>query len=234
MKALKPSFTIIELIIVIIIIGILAYTINFNFFDNNLKLAADQIENHIRYTESLAFKDDKYRPFPVNDNNQTEKNRSKFWFMQWWQIRFSKKRNGDIYYVVFSDSPDYDRNPIPSETAKDPLTHQHLYGDYSHLTATNKLNLTQTYGIKEMRFDNISLTSGHPKRILFDNFGNVFLNEGSLIASDNNYTLYNRTTSGRPLLNHILHIDLCKDLNCNICIRLNLTPAGEVYQTNCN
>jgi len=235
MKALKPSFTVIELIVVLIIIGILAYTVNFNFFDNNLKVAADQLENHIRYAESLAFKDDKYRPFPKN-TTQTEIDRSKYWFMQWWQVRFTKKSNGEIFYEVFSDSPDsstpYDRfgNPV-DEFAKDPLTNQYLDGNNPSLTGNNKLNLTQTYGIKVIKFNGRNLSTGHPKRIVFDNFGNVFLHEGYYSHSNNEYSL---DKNERPLLTSTLKIQLCKDTSCNECIQLNISPAGEIFQSACN
>ncbi|QCI28042.1 hypothetical protein [Caminibacter pacificus] len=236
MKALKPSFTIIELIIVIIIIGIIAYTINFNFFDNNLKVAADQVENHIRYTESLAMKDDKYQPFPKSTSS-ADTNQSKFWFMQWWQIRFSVNSNNEYFYEIFSDSTksttyfDHIGNPV-SEFARDPLTHKYLDGNYNTPTANKKLNLTKTYGIKLIKFNGTVISSStNSKRILFDNFGNLFLSEGNINHVGNEYPLYKNE---RVLVTNNIKIDLCRDNVCNECIRLNITPSGEVFQSKCN
>jgi len=54
------AFTLIELVIVIVIIGILAYSLSFNFSPNRLQLEADQIENLFRITNSVGLKYDGY------------------------------------------------------------------------------------------------------------------------------------------------------------------------------
>jgi len=250
----RSSFTIIELLIVIIIIGILAYTINFNFFNNNLELAADNLIKDIRYTESLALKDDKYQPFP-KDSSANEQNRSKYWFKQWWQIMFSKFKEDNkwhYYYTVFTDQPYVTATSsshnfstyanLPNalwdvSIAKDQYNNKLMIGhcgvtQYPDCKDTaQRLDLTKTYGIKYVKFINFETT----KRLLFDNFGNVFLTEGdSGDAGDINPLDKDK----RVILTDIAKIQLCFDTSCsdkspNNCIQVNITPTGYVYKSNC-
>ena len=138
---MKPSFTILELVIVIIIIAILSFTIPISIPNDNLRLAADSLIKNIRFTKSLALKEDKYQPFP-DDNTSIEQNRSKYWFKQWWQIRFSQntKNNEDWWYEIFSDQPTenikifdgYGYKPSylrDYSLAKDPLTNKYMIGN---------------------------------------------------------------------------------------------------------
>ena len=92
-KSNSSAFTLIELLVVIIIIGIIVATLSFDFSPNKLQLAADQLIKDIRFTQSLALKDDKYQPFPI-DNSPMEQNRSKYWFKQWWQLKFILQTDG--------------------------------------------------------------------------------------------------------------------------------------------
>ena len=88
---MKKSFSLIELIIIIIIVGVLYSSITFSLANTNLNQAADQIISHINYTRHLALKDNKMQYYPIN-NTKTEMNRSKYWFKQWWQIRFTRNK----------------------------------------------------------------------------------------------------------------------------------------------
>ena len=249
----KPSFTLLELVIVIIIIGILAATISISIPDNRLQLAADQIISHIRYTQSLALKEDKYQPFPEN-NSTTEIMRSKYWFKQWWQIRFTQNKNDpkDLWYEVFSDQPYYrngqnfDRKGVNPHNAwnigfaKDPLSGKYLIGRCGssgfpncNLVNTN-LNLTQKYGIKKILFNGSVVSWNNPKRLMFDNFGNVFLSEGS--SSDGGDI--NPLDLNRELLIQTIRIKLylsdnTSDLSKNNCIQINVTPSGFTYSSIC-
>ncbi len=243
-RLFKPSFTMIELIIVIIIIGILAASLNFQFFNSNLQLAADKIANDLRYTESLAFKDDKYQPFPnhicdSSDEGKKECNRSKYWFKQWWQFRIAKTRSGDYWYEIFSDSPtastssNFDKRGGPSsEFAKSPLNNRYMTGNNGASTDED-LNLSKynialiTYKIGDMEK---TISSSSSLRILFDNYGNVFLDEGEKGDSgDINPLDYQK----RPLLKKTLEIKLCQDSACNKCIGVFITPGAYVYEGKC-
>jgi len=254
---MKSSFTLLELIIVIILIAILAFSINISIPNNNLQLAADNLAKNIRFAQSLALKDDKYQPFP-EENNNVENNRSKYWFKQWWQIRFSQNRNDpkDLWYEIFSDVPfnnsyNFDRiGNYPPRTniwkigyAKNPLNNKYLVGkcddsngNYPPCNEIDKhLNLTQTYGIKTVIFDGSNISSSNSKRLLFDNFGNVFLSEG--IRGDGG-DINPLDKDNRKLLTHSIHIKLCLDEDCSNlskerCIQVNVTPTGFTYISSC-
>ena len=254
---MKPSFSILELIIVILIIGILASTISITIPTDKLQTAADDIIKNIRFTQSLALKDDKYQPFP-KDSSSIEQNRSKYWFKQWWQVRFTQNKNTpkDLWYEIFSDVPynnsyNFDRvgNYPPKEIiwnvtyAKDPLEGKYLTGkcdtDGSHNyppcnKIDKKLNLTQTYGIKEILFDGKSVVWNNSKRIIFDNFGNVFLNEGEKGDGGDINPL---DKNNRDILVKNINIKLCLDSPCKIlknrCIQINISPTGYIYSSNC-
>jgi len=247
----RPSFSLLELLIVIIIIGILSYSVNFNFFNNNLQLAADQLIKDIRYTQSLALKEDKYQPFPVI-NNAAENNRSKYWFKQWWQIRFSTFNDTDgnthYWYEIFSDVPsryktkNFDAQAnLPTSLwyvsiAKDPLTNKLLIGhcgvsQYPDCNKTNiNLDLTKAYGIKKMEFINFKRS----KRLVFDNFGNIFLREGDDGDAEDINPL---DKDKRKILTTTAKIRLCLTNPCRYkkdeCIQINITPGGFLYSSLC-
>ncbi|WP_457560179.1 prepilin-type N-terminal cleavage/methylation domain-containing protein [Caminibacter sp.] len=240
----RSSFTLIELIIVIIIIGILVFSINFNFFNPNLNVAADKILRDLRFTQSLGLKDDKYYPFP-DKNDSVDMNKSKYWFKQWWQLRISRDSNGNYSYEIFSDSAhstqssNFDRiaNPV-SEFALNPLNAKRISG-----TGSASMYSVSEYNLSKYNIKLIIKPDGHPfntsntsVRFLFDNFGNVFLSEGSagdagdINPLDQNY---------RPLIVKTENIKLCLDNPCqttnkNRCIQINITPTGYVYKSNCN
>ena len=253
---MRPSFTILELVIVLIIIAILASTISIYIPNNNLRLAADDLAKNIKFAQSLALKDDKYQPFP-NDNSEQELNRSKYWFKQWWQIRFAQNRNDpkDLWYEVFSDVPinnsyNFDRvgNYPPKENiwnvgyAKNPLTNKYLTGkcdDVNHNyppcnEIDHTLNLTQKYGIKEILFNGSKISSSNSKRLIFDNYGNVFLNEGQKGDGGDINPL---DKDNRDILTKNINIKLCLDSPCKIqkdrCLQINISPTGYIYISQC-
>ena len=256
------SFTLIELLVVIIIIGIIVSTLSFNFSPNQLELAADQIIKDIRLTQSLALKDDKYQPFPnhICDNTiegKIECNRSKYWFKQWWQIRFSTyNKNGVTYYwyEIFSDQPyktqrqNFDGTAhLPKvdwdiSIAKDPLTKKYLIGECDENGTDfpicnkidNNLNLTKTFGIKKIEYQNIS-----PRHdILFDNFGNVFV-RGSNYKDKGDINPLDKDK--RELLTKTAKIILCNKIKNNKCLKdkkhciaIEISPTGSLEKTTCN
>lgn len=100
-RRFSPSFTLIELLIVIIIIGIIISSISFNLAPDKLNLAVDNLMKYINYTQSLALKDDKYQPFSKNKNNIYENNLSKYWYKKWWRIRISSTNNNEYFLKFF-------------------------------------------------------------------------------------------------------------------------------------
>jgi type II secretory pathway pseudopilin PulG len=256
----RSSFTLIELIIVIIIIAILAYSLNFKFFNNSLQLASDSLINNIRFTQSLALKDDKYQPFPLHKcdgsiQGKIECNRTKYWFKQWWHLKITTA-GGDIIYYIFSDQPkaypttNFDKKVVNSaqytvELAKNPEG-KYLIGASKDETGSNsyppldeidtKLNLTKTYNIVQVEYNNQKVDRYHPLDLLFDNYGNVFQSEGIKGDKGDINPLYKR-----EILTSILHIKLCNAIGADNkcltdkkhCIQINITPTGFVYKSLC-
>jgi prepilin-type N-terminal cleavage/methylation domain-containing protein len=215
---MKKSFSLIELIIVIIIVGILYTSVNFTLADTTLNQTADKLMANINYTRHLALKDNKMQYYPISNNN-IDMNRSKYWFKSWWQFRLGKARN-DYFYEIFSDSPYstniYDRvgNPI-SEFAINPNNKLYLAGNYA-FNSDKDLNLS-TSGIKRVLYNDNDFTSSI--RFIFDNYGSCYLSEGDAgDAGDiNPYNINKRVPSLKTQ-----KITLCKDSNCekniSICI----------------
>jgi type II secretory pathway pseudopilin PulG len=246
----KHSFTMIELIIVIVVISILIIKANFTLSNTSLNQAANQVISHINLTRELALKDNKFQYYPIDDNNATELNRTKYWFKQWWQIHFRYYTdNGKTYYYyeIFSDIP-YDgsknfskKGNLPNNDkswnesyAKNPLNNLYLVGNDGDNFPKNidkKLNLTQSYDIKKVEINGYSIDSSSGiKRFIFDNYGNVYIDEGTAgDAGDiNPYDKDERI----PLI-AIAKISLCKDDNCNKKIDICITPkVGFAYLCN--
>ena len=86
---MKKAFTMLELIMVIVIIGILAAVIIPRTGSNNTAEAAVKLISDIRYTQHLAMIDDKY-----GDNVGIP------WYQKLWQIRF----NGNTYSIRSVDT----------------------------------------------------------------------------------------------------------------------------------
>ena len=77
----KRAFTMIELVLVIVVVGILAAIMIPKLNRNASREAANQILTHIRYTQHLAMQDDKYVNF-VSDNPVR-------WFRMRWGVAFN-------------------------------------------------------------------------------------------------------------------------------------------------
>ncbi len=247
---MKKSFSLIELIIIIIIVGVLYSSITFSLANTNLNQAADQIISHINYTRHLALKDNKMQYYPIN-NTKTEMNRSKYWFKQWWQIRFTRNKNNpkDLWYEIFTDLS-YDSNNTnfdgtghyPNNTtsyeltfAKNPNTQKYLTGRCGSSGYPNcididkKLNLTNAYNINRIKVEgitNYNITFNKNLKLLFDNYGNVYLSEGKK-GDKGDINPYDKDER-IPLL-QTAKIVLCSDESCeeniSICISAKIGSA---------
>jgi len=96
---MKKAFTLIELVIVILVIGILAATIVPRTQTNPLFNSSVDLLSKIRYTQHLSMINDKY-----NTDNST-------WFKDRWQIVF----NGNRYSIVSDQNSTYARDPLNKE-----------------------------------------------------------------------------------------------------------------------
>lgn len=184
---LRKAFTMIELIFIIIIVGILALVATPRLNDNNLRLAADQLMSHIRYTQHLAMQADKFDP---NDAD---------WFKKRWQlivIREGTEKNklgseGEVAYTIFEDTAGGSTgNPDLTEIAKNPLNPEKLLtGGVNNIKtsdkrATSELNLGKKYGIKEVTFSNTCSVTGS-RRVIFDYLGRPM--KGNLATYTSSY-----------------------------------------------
>lgn len=164
---LRKAFTMIELIFIIIIVGILALVATPRLNDNNLRLAADQLMSHIRYTQHLAMQADKFDP---NDAN---------WFKKRWQLVVTQEQDsdGEFAYTIFEDTAGGSTgNPDLTEIAKNPLNPEKLLTGgangikTSDKRATSELNLGKKYGIEKVEFSS-ACRVGTSRRIAFDYLG---------------------------------------------------------------
>ncbi len=157
---MKKAFTMLELVLVIVIVGILSFFLASGWERNTLREAADQIVKHIRYTQHLAMQEDKFDPADGT------------WYRERWQIRF-RQLLGEIGYVVFSDR-NQNRNTDATEIAVDPLSSEGLNG----FANFRKGNLTTAYGINNVALscfaDDNSLVATNLGSISFDALGRPY------------------------------------------------------------
>lgn len=166
---MKKAFTMMEVIIVIVVIGVLTSVVMPKSGSNRLAEAATQLISHIRYTQHLAMIDDK---FDAADSN---------WYKERWQILFaSTVGSGYTWsYMIFSDSlgastgtPDVNEHAInPSDSSKF-LTGGYSTGNiaFDDPRATTELNIGKKYGITNITFSSSCSISG-TTRIAFDHLG---------------------------------------------------------------
>ncbi|PPB56558.1 type II/IV secretion system protein [Campylobacter hyointestinalis subsp. hyointestinalis] len=161
-----------EIVVVIIVIGTMAAFVAPKFSRDDLRLAADQIAAHIRYTQHLAMIDDKYDPGNAD------------WYRGRWQIYFINKVNGQeqANYAIFSDQKSqktnkYDGNPNKDEIAKNPSnSSQHLISEHAGISG---IKPTPEVGLKEKyNIESTALNGGCGKydsaRIFFDELGRPY------------------------------------------------------------
>lgn len=198
---MKKAFTLFELVLVIVVIGILSVAIVPRLHDNNLRKAAEQVVFHLKYTQHLAMMDNRFDP-----------SRDSAWYKTRWQLLFSNcgGTKDTCAYSVFSDwTGHHTGNPDAQELAVNPLNHdQVLTGGmsgnklikYNQKEATKSLNIGQKYQIKKVR---MSHCGNIGKRIAFDYLGRPIM--GNLATMTRQYQ------SGRVLQQRCEMILINKD-----------------------
>jgi len=114
----RNAFTMLELVLVIVVMGILASMAIPRMERDTRQEVADNILSAIRYTQHLALMDDKTDPTDVK------------WQMLLWHIRFSHYTltNGDKrWFYTISSNSDHNENVDKNETAIDPQNGLYLF-----------------------------------------------------------------------------------------------------------
>ena len=182
---MKKAFTMIELVIVIVVIGIIAMVTIPKYDQNRVLIAAQQIATHIRYAQHLAMIDNrtnliaKPAPRPATDPNGDQ------WWRERWTIAFTRNINGNRWdYSIYSDFSRNGSLNSPNEVAPDPQNPNRLLTASNILPANrinNKLNIGKTYGIRNVTFSGGCAQNGN-QAISFDEKGRPFLNASTVVV----------------------------------------------------
>ena len=206
------AFSLIELVIVIVIIGILLSITAINFKSDDLLKAANQVAFHLRYTQHLALIDDKFNP---EDNN---------WFKARWQIYFIKtiESKSVLHYAIFSDSGKYSGSPDRYEIAKNPLNPSKVlaiaHAGISSINPTDELDLMSKFNIKDIELMDVC-SHYNSTRISFDQLGRPY--KGNPKSS---------TNSTQNLITSTCKIRLTHQNNS--CIDIDITPITGLITIN--
>ena len=175
----KPAFTMFELIMVIIVLGILA-ALALPRMDRDIRQeAADGILSDIRYTRHMALIDDVTDPF------------SPRWQRAFWRIGFNGCSGGGLYEYIGSDS-DHGGGIGSNEAAVDPANGKKMYwgtaacpngGDSA---TSDRIFITHKYGITNVvPSDGCNASNNY---IGFDHLGRTM--SGFTTSTTPNYASY--------------------------------------------
>jgi len=173
----NSAFTMLELVMVILLIGILA-AMALPRLDRDIRQeAADNILSAIRYTQYLALIDDKTDPFDPK------------WQKKYWTIRFtiSATHPDNSYYIVTSDM-NQNNAASKKESAIDPSNGKYMYnsgGSFASLgdDESPHIFIGRKYGINGLK-----LSGGCDHRhIAFGSFGRAYSNIGTLTHAYESY-----------------------------------------------
>lgn len=181
---MKKAFTLVELVLVMIVLGILAFALWPTKQPTQALEAARQIVAHIRYTQHLALNDDKFATHM--DTGGTGTSIAKDWYKRLWRITFSNtqadtkcKSAGWRYAVYQNISRGLSDRGQPNgavEAAMNPAQAGKLLSAcYSGLpnNTSDELNLSQTYKIEKIDFSDFA-ADGKSQGIIFDELGRAY------------------------------------------------------------
>nr|WP_321432757.1 type II secretion system protein [uncultured Campylobacter sp.] len=205
---MKKAFTLIELVFVMIVLGILTFTLWPKKEPTQALEAARQIVAHIRYTQHLALNDDKFATH--TDTGGTGDNIAKDWYKRMWRITFSNTaavsgcKSGGWRYAVYQNISrglsDRGQPNGAAEAARNPANGKALSACYSGLSqnTSDELNLQQTYKITNIDFSDFA-TDSRIQGIIFDELGRAYPNGEFKQAYDNgkNFKLGRDNSYGR-------------------------------------
>ncbi len=178
---MKKAFTMLEMVFVIVIIGIISILAVPNLQNNNLRLAANQLISHIRYTQHLAMMDNQFNPDDIN------------WSKKRWQMQFHSTVSAyDISwsYSIYKDTSLSGNPNSKKELAKNPVDNTKLLsGGFGSLAAdyedfTKSMMLGNSYGISDIVFEG-GCKYYTSRRVAFNFYGVPYY--GNLLSTDNQY-----------------------------------------------
>ena len=167
---MKKAFTMLELVVVIVVIGIIAAAALPRINDDHIAEAADQVMSHIRYTQHLAMQDSKFDPTDAN------------WFRKRWSITFTRasfcEGGNEWRYSVYHDDGNTTGNlNSVNEVARDPLDpNKFMSSGWAGISkancanASSKYNLARKFGITNVELRGVC-RDGNLQTISFDEFG---------------------------------------------------------------
>jgi len=163
MRDKRLAFSMIELVMVIVVLGILSAMAIPNFKNDVRTGARENIYSALQYTRNLALID-----------NRTDPTDSK-WQMELWHIAFSTTSEGYTYKI--GSNLDHNTALKKEECAIDPANGKYFYnvnGDTT-IDADESPNvfLGKNFGVKDVIFKDGCSTG---KYIAFDNLGRPFIN----------------------------------------------------------
>lgn len=179
---MKKAFTLIELVFVMIVLGILTFTLWPKKEPTQALEAARQIVAHIRYTQHLALNDDK---FATHTDTGGTSSIAKDWYKRMWKITFSNGeaapgcKSGGWRYAVYQNISrglsDRGQPNGAAEAARNPANGKALSACYSGLSqnTSDELNLSQTYKITNIDFGEFAV-GGRIQGIIFDELGRAY------------------------------------------------------------
>ena len=141
---MKKSFSLIELLLVILIIGIVSSMIQVKYMNNDINDAVKSLKLHLNYTRYIAHIDNK------EDILDYE------WRKKLWTLKFQRCSSsvGGLYYVIYSDESGGTAHFKKSETLKEPLSNKYLYSNSDCEVSKDESDdvlLSKKYNITEVK-----------------------------------------------------------------------------------
>jgi prepilin-type N-terminal cleavage/methylation domain-containing protein len=187
MRRNRNAFTMLELILVIVVMGIIAANVMPRLKRDTRAEAINHMLTMIRYTQNLALHDSKHSDNPNEIN----------WQRSFWRFQIYKCSNkSGLYYQIGSDL-NYDSSITINETAIDPSNGKNTFWSGAQPCPKNLENagaaaqtlsdrvspnifITQKYGINDVSFSSCQIMEDGTskgstvKHIGYDNFGRPY------------------------------------------------------------
>ena len=190
----KRSFSLLELIFAIFLIGIISSFFIFKSSDNSLDVATKRLLLYLKYTRHQALIDSKY------DKDDSE------WFRKRYSFRLRRCSGEGIYYTIHSDT-NKNGHISKDETLKDPLTNKYIYSSNTceEISSNSKyVLLSSQFGIKQVDMScNDTSSLG---MIVFSSDGKIYSKFHSDDAKEHeiletcSITLYDKEANSKTIL----------------------------------